>query len=124
MQTFRSLTDIENAHLPPNLHRAVTQAVRTLLDIYGEDYDPEDGSFVVLIDPSTTDAHGHELLGRPWSQALLEGVIYDSATRCFLSCCLFNNEDGVTLIIPDEEWLDADFRAKLVAELNEAGGAP
>jgi hypothetical protein len=91
MQEFRSFSEIDQVQIPPNQRRAVTQAVRTLLEVYGDDYDPDDCGYVVLIDQNTTDAHGQKLLGRPWSEALLEGASYDAEDCCFLTCVLFNN---------------------------------
>jgi len=123
MQEFRSLSEIDQVQLPPNQRRAVTQAVRTLLEVYGDDYEPDDCGYVVLIDQNTTDAQGQELLGCPWSEALLEGASYDFGDCCFLTCVLFNNQFGLTIIVPDEPWLDPRFRNRLEAELYSSGGA-
>lgn len=117
MLTFRSLTDVAHAQLPPKHRRAVTRAVRSLLDAYGDDYDPDDCGFVVLVTEKTTDADALELMGRPWAETRLEGAMLDKETGCFLSCWLANNQYGLTLIVPDENWLDPAFRALLVEEL-------
>lgn len=122
MQTFRSLSDVDRVTLPPKLRRAVTQALRTLLEAYGPDYDPDDCGYVVLLDQTTTDAHARDLMGRPWTEALLEGVVYDREAGCFLTCVLTNNQFGWTILVPDEPWLDPKLRAKLVAELCSEGG--
>lgn len=119
MQTFRSLAEINQAKLPPKIHRAVTRAVRTFLDGYGDNYDPENCGFVVLLDPEATDADALKLMGRTWADARLEGASFDSETNCFLTCWLANNQYGLTFIVPDEEWLDPAFRALL---LDEMGG--
>ncbi len=117
MLTFRSLDEIAPVSLPPPVHRAVFQAMKALLDAYGEDYDPDDCGYVVLVDATTTDGHALELMGRPWTDALLEGVIFDAETNCFLTCVLFNNQFGLSIVVPDEPWLDPAFRGKLREEL-------
>lgn len=117
MLTFRSLTEIEQVSLPPPVRRAATRAMRDLLEAYGEDYDPDDCGYVVLVDQTTTNAHALDLIGRPWPEAMLEGVIFDSETNCYLTCVLFNNQFGLTIIVPDESWLDPEFREKLKQEL-------
>ena len=106
MQQFRSISEIGRVHLPPNLLRVVTQSLRTLREAYGPDYDPDDCGHVILVDQNTTDAHARELFGRPWSEAHLEGASYDPEALCFLTCILFNNQFGLTIIVPDEPWLD------------------
>lgn len=70
MLTFRSLTDVTQAQLTPKQRRAVTRAMRSLLDAYGDDYDPDDCGFVVLVTEKTTDADALELMGRSWADAI------------------------------------------------------
>jgi len=120
MLTFRSLADAEQARLTPKLRRAVIRALRSLLDAYGENYDPDDCGFVILLNEHTTDADALELMGRPWSEARLEGVTFDKETNCFLTVWLANNQYGLTFLVPDEEWLDPAFRALLLAEMGVA----
>lgn len=117
MLTFRSITEVDQAHLTPKHRRAVIRALRNLLDAYGDDYDPDDCGFVVLLNEQTTDADALELMGRPWAEARLEGVMFDTETGCYLTCWLANNQYGLTFIVPDEEWLDPTFRALLLDEL-------
>lgn len=119
MQSFRSLSDVEHARLPPNIRSAVTRAVRNLLAAY-PDYDPDDDGYVVLVDRTTTDRHAVELFGVPWVEVRLEGVNYQHDDQVFESCNLANNHYGLTIVVPDLLWLDPRFRAKLVAEM---GGA-
>ena len=119
MHSFRSLSDVEHARLPPNIRSAVTRAVHNLLAAY-PDYDPDDDGYVVLVDRTTTDHHAVELFGVPWVDVRLEGVIYQHDDHVFESCNLANNHYGLTIVVPDLLWLDPRFRAKLVAEM---GGA-
>ncbi len=120
MLTFRSLTDVAQVQLPPNQRRAVTRAVRSLLDAYGDDYAPDDCCFVVLVTEKTTDADALELMGRPWAETRLEAATLDKETGCFLSCWLANKQYALPPIVPNENLLDPAFRALLV---HESGGA-
>ena len=119
MLTFRSLTEVEQAQLTPKHRRAVTRAMRSLLDAFGDNYNPSDCGFVVLLNQHTTDTDALELMGRTWADARLEGVSFDSETNCFLTVWLANNQYGLTFLVPNEEWLDPAFRAVL---LDEMGG--
>jgi hypothetical protein len=72
---------------------------------------------VVLLDRGTTDDDAYELFGRTWVEGLYEGVTYDEASRCYLTCVLFNNDEGVTIVVPDDEYLDPVFRGVLETNL-------
>ena len=37
-------------------------------------------------------------------------MTYDEPSRCYLICVLFNNEEGVTIVVPDGPDLDEVFR--------------
>ncbi|BCS55612.1 hypothetical protein [Geobacter sp. SVR] len=117
MLTFRSLTEVEQAQLTPKHRRAVTRAMRSLLDAYGNNYNPDDCGFVVLLNQHTTDADALKLMGRPWAEARLEGVSFDRETNCFFTVWLANNQYGLTFLVPNEVWLDPAFRALLLDEL-------
>ena len=43
-------------------------------------------------------------------------MTYDEPSRCYMTCVLFNNEEGVTIVVPDESDLDEVF-----SEILEAG---
>ena len=57
-----------------------------------------------------------ELFCRTWCEGLYEGVTYDDASRCYLTCVIYNNEEGVTIVVPDEPDLDPVFREVLEAD--------
>ena len=116
MQHFTSIPQVQQARLPPELKKITFRALLTLIEAY-EEYDPVDDGYVILVDHTTTDAHAVELFGVPWTDARLEGVIYDAEARVFETCVLFNNHYGITVIVPDRPWLDPAFRAKLVNEM-------
>ena len=116
MKTFRTLEDVESAGLVPAVKDVVLSCVQSLMDAYGEDFDADEVGGVVLLDRDTTDDDAYELFGRTWVEGVYEGVTYDEPSRCYLTCVLFNNEEGVTIVIPDEPDLDEVFR-----EILEAG---
>ena len=115
--TYRSLDEANNACLPPQMKKVVCTCMESLIDAYGDVYDPEDDGYVVLYSPDTTDLDAVELFGRAWTDACLEGVTFDEESGCFLTCVLCNNQFGYTIIVPDAEWLDPAFREKLLSEL-------
>lgn len=121
MQTFRSLEEVTQAQLPPKTRRAVTRAMRSLLDAYGADYDPDDCGYVVFVDKNTTDSQAVELFGLTWPEARLEGVTYDKETECFLTCILCNNQFGYTIIV-NRDSVPQGFQEVLTAEI--PGGEP
>lgn len=121
MLSFRSMADIEaqKPRLPPRIVRCLTRVMQGLLDAY-TDYDPEDDGYLVLVTPETTNADAVKLIGRPWVEARLEGVSYDRENRCFLTCVLFNNQFGISIIVDDSPWLsriDPGFREMLLYEM-------
>ncbi len=122
MLTFRSMAEIQKARLPPRVTEVLTLVMRGLLQAYGADYSPDDDGYIVLVTPQTSDDDAIELMGRPWAEARLEGVSYDQKNRCFLSCVLFNNQFGLSIIVPDEKWLSPEFRVTLLEELGDKGG--
>ena len=115
--TFKSLDEVQEACLPPRIRKIVGSCIEDLLDAYGDDYDPEDDGYIVLYSRETTDRDARDLFGRTWTDACLEGVTFDEESHCFLTCVLCNNQFGYTIIVPDAEWLDPAFRAKLLSEL-------
>jgi hypothetical protein len=115
--TYRSLDDAYKANLPQRIKKVICTCIKNLVDAYGTEYDPDDDGYVVLYSQDTTAQDAIELFGRTWTDACLEGVLFDKDSDCFLTCVLCNNQFGYTIIVPDAEWLDPAFRAKLLAEL-------
>lgn len=120
MKEFRSTEDVDRAHLPEGLREAVCGTLTTLIDAYaeiGERYNPEVDGHTVLIEEGDSDESiraamgGYTLLDAP-----LEGVVHDKERQCFITCVLFNNQFGISIVVPDAAWLDPKIRARLVAE--------
>ena len=120
--TYRSIEEIREAQLPPQIEKVVCRCLQDLMDAYGDDYDPEDDGYVVLFSQDTTDEDALDLFGRTWMGACLEGVLYDKEANCFLTCVLTSNQFGYTIVVPDAPWLDPEFRAKLIAEIVDCHG--
>lgn len=119
MLSFRSMGEVRNAHLFPRLKNVLFNCIKALIEAYGDDFDPDD-NYVVLYTRDTTDEDALSLFGTTWQNACLEGVSLDKESNSFLTCVLFNNDSGVTIVIPDAPWLAPAFRAKLLNELIES----
>ena len=113
MQKYKTLNEVQEANLSPAVITIVLWCVRSLIDAYGSDYDADDVGGVVLLDHETTDDEALELFERTWCEGLYEGVTYDEPSRCYLTCVLFNNEEGVSIVVPDDQYLDSVFRGCL-----------
>lgn len=120
MKKFCSMEDVDRVELPEGLREAVRGTLANLIDAYaeiGERYDPEVDGYTVLIEESDSNETiratigGYTLLDAP-----LEGVVHDEKRQCFITCVLFNNQFGITIVVPDAHWLDPELRARLVAE--------
>ena len=119
MKDFRSIEDVERARLPDDVTRVVRGTLEGLIECHadsGFEYDPEADGHTVLVEAGDTDEviraaiGGHTLRDAPF-----EGC--SRAGACFLTCVLFNNQFGVSVVIPDEPWLDPAVRERLMADL-------
>lgn len=117
MQQFTDMATVARARLPTPIHKAVSKAVQTIVEVYGDNYDPDADGWVVLIDQSTTNADARELFGKNWNEAPLEGVSFDRDTGTFLGVVVLNNSLAHSIVIPDGNWLPAKFRAHLLENL-------
>lgn len=115
MKEFRSIEDVEAAGLSCDISAVVRSTLTDLMEacaVCGEKYNPESDGYAVLVEPGDTDdAIRTSLGGHTLKDALFEGCIHTGA--CFLTCVLFNNQFGVSIVIPDQPWLDPAVRARL-----------
>lgn len=118
MKTFKCLADVDNARLQPPIKMAVQQCMQSVLDAYGAAYDPDNDGWVILVEQTTSDIEIQELFGAPLQDISLEGVTYDSRSKCFLTLNLSNNQFGITIVIPDQPWIPKELRNRLMYELN------
>lgn len=125
MQVFQSLKAVSQSGLPPNLLDPVRRAMATLVEIStypGKTYSPEDDGQIVLIEPPDTEADQQAAFGYPLKDAPLEGVFRDGG--CFVAVLLSNNQYGLSIVVPDEPWLDPQLRASLEENLIPSGRRP
>ena len=119
MKEFRSLEDVEEARLPDAVGRAVHGTLKRLVDAYagcGGRYDPAVDGYAVLIEPEDADdAVRAAIGGSTLRDAPFEGAAYEHG--CFVTCVLFNNQFGVSIVIPDAPWLEPSVRERLMADL-------
>ena len=116
MITIRAPVDIEKARLPPHLVAPASKHLQNIIDAYST-YVPDDHGHLAIITPTDTDVGLGLSLGRKWQESGFEGVEYDVAHRCFIAVTLKNNEHAITILAPDEPWLDPAIRQRLLLEL-------
>lgn len=119
MKEFRSLEDVDGMQLSPETARLVRRTLQTLIDAYaevGDLYDPNvDGHTVLIEKHDTDDAIRCAIGGQTLRDALFEGVTYEDGH--FITCLLFNNQFGISIVIPDAPWLDLAVRERLMSGL-------
>jgi len=106
MKIFESFKDIGDSGAP-----IVTQLVAAKLlcglieaciDVNGG-YESEDDGRIVLIEEPDTKEMIEEVLGISIEDALFEPGYMERGF--FITCILENNEQGITVMIPDGDWL-------------------
>ena len=116
MLIFRHLDDIPKARLPPHLAAYISKLLTGIM-ISLQQYDPEDDGHIALITPRDNDHNLCERVGRQWSESMFEGVSYNSEVRCFHAVVLRNNQFAISIIIPDEAWLDSAIKKRIQREM-------
>jgi hypothetical protein len=120
MIAFKQPDDIKKARLPPHLEQFVTKELKGFLTSYAS-YNPVDDGHISIITPNDTDARLSTTLGRSWAENCFEGVSYDAEYHVWSTLILNNNQFGIVVIIPDEPWLEAGIRTRIM-QLMEGGG--
>lgn len=115
MLVFSSIDAIPDARLPAHLATYIEKLFASMLKAISN-YNPEDDGYLVLVTPSDTDESMGERLGYKWKDGW-EGVSYDESSRCFLTLILRNNQYGISIVIPDEPWLDLAIRERVNREM-------
>ena len=113
MKEFRSLEDVERVELPEEV-AGVVRGVLANVEAFSSQIASQARNDVeaILIEAGDTDdairavLGGHTLL-----DATLEGCV--RVGTCFLTCVLFNNEYGISIVVHDAPWLDPAVRARL-----------
>ena len=117
MLSFRTMTDVAQARIPPPLRELVSRLVRGYHATHGDRYDPEADGYVLLFEPGSTDDQARSVFGHTWADAPVEGVSYNKEYKVFLAIVMLNNQLAHTVIVPDQPWLPADFRSHLLENL-------
>jgi len=118
MKIFESFKDIDNG-LPISTQLVAAKLLCGLIEacIDGNgSYEPEDDGRAVLIEETDTEEMIQEVLGGSIENALFEPGF--KKRGFFITCILENDEQGITLMIPDGEWLGPKEREIL----REVGG--
>lgn len=116
MLIIRSTADISTARFPPRLAVAAAKYFQDIIDAY-QNYNPDDDGHLVVVTPSDSDASLGLQLGRKWRENLFEGIERDNKHGCFIVVILSNNQHAVTVLVPDEPWLDGPIRLRLQREM-------
>lgn len=115
MISFKQRSDIPKARLPPHLaayiDRLFTDIIKSL-----PDYHSDNDGYLALVTPRDTDKSLGDRLGWKWTNGCFEGISYDKASRCFVTMILRNNQFVISILIPDEPWLDPAIRDRMNRE--------
>jgi len=116
MRIFRSLLDVENPPLPPEMSALIHGLVVGLF-LACEPYDPDADGFVVLMEEAD-DPADLSALSMPYGleSVPFEAVEVDEETGCYLAVFLANNQFGLTFVVPDAPWLPPGCRDALEAQ--------
>lgn len=121
MQIFRSSQEAESSILPPATKAAVLEAVRSLEEVFGKDFNSNEHGYVVLIEQDDTAETVKDHFGRLLFQMPIEGVFIRHG--CLLAVTLWGNSgEGITWVCPDRDGCASDVRCKLKDELPAAKG--
>lgn len=122
MKRFTSLKDPTLPRLPRRQRQAVEAALACLVEAYTTPeraYCPRDDGYVLLLEQQDSPESIPPELPGGLHHALFEGVMYDRENGCFVAVVLRNNQFGLSIIVPDEPWLDEQLRHLLRMEALE-----
>jgi len=114
MKIFESFNDIGNSGTPISTQLVAAKLLCGLIEacIDGNgNYDPEDDGRVVLIEEADSREMIEEVLGSSIEDALFEPGFMERGF--FITCILENDEQGITVMISDGEWLGTKARGVL-----------
>jgi hypothetical protein len=122
MKRFESLPAIDAANLPAAHARVVRKLLADLITASEREkgyYAPGEDGFVALLERGDPEEQWLDIFGWALPEAQFEEVTRENG--CFVATIL-NNGYGVSLVIPDEPWLDAAVRTLLARELSPQPG--
>jgi hypothetical protein len=113
MQQFTRRQDLEYFEISDPVRMLVEHVLAVELSISkSETLSPDDGQ-IYLVEMGDDDQSIIQAIGSPLSRRLFEDVSYLTVPPCFVCIFLRDNQCCITLIIPDREWLNADWKAIL-----------
>jgi len=116
MLVFTSLDRIPKARLPPHLATHVEKILTGILRAIPT-YNPDNDGYLALVTPQDTDKSLGERIGIKWKEGCFEGMRYDEESRCYETLILHSNQYGISILIPDEQWLDPLIRERVNREM-------
>jgi len=116
MLIFKHLDDIPKARLPTHLAAYISKLLTSIMASL-QQYDPEDDGHIALITPKDNDLNLCERIGTRWSESKFEGVSYNAEFRCYHAVVLRNNQYAISVVIPNETWLDSAIKERIQREL-------
>jgi hypothetical protein len=117
MKRFRSPAEINTARIPPGHARVVRLLLADLIAASEEEkgyYAPEEDGFVALLEQDDPEEVWLDIFGWVLPDAQFEEVTRENG--CYVATILSDGY-GISLVIPDEPWLDAGVRDILEKEL-------
>lgn len=118
MKTFKSHSDLNQLSQTDNAYPLIEDLVTNLIDAYtwpGHPYVPEDYGYIVLIEEADVDS----IIDLPEVQCNLLDVLWEGAAKrgdFYLAIYLWNDDAGMSIVIPDAPWVNGDLR-KLLDEM-------
>lgn len=118
MLLFRSIDDIRQTRLPPDLEQVITEHMEILIAGYGPEFNPDRDGCVVLIDAGTEDDDIRLLTGCSITDAIFESVERDRRCNFLIGIWLGNNQYGITFFLdPEEAGVDPVIRNRFLSLL-------
>ena len=124
MLTFKSAEDLDQLDPDGDAHPVMRELVDLLIVNcpLPRPYDPEEHGYLVLMEPGDLDRELTEL-GLPYRAS---EVPWESAQRrgdFIFAVYLGTDEYGMGFLVPDQPWVDGEFREVLTELLKAAGEA-
>jgi len=131
MKTIKSQTDIDALRkdgIPEKVIVHIHQYFKHVLEVFADDYHPNESGWIILLeegDPLTDLTFLEEQLqirgDRTLVSIIKEFVDYDAPSNLFDVFVLYNDNFGMTFLIPKETWIGDDLLNQLTAWDQDTG---
>ena len=118
MKKITKLADLQKIS-PPRLKAVTDVEFRNLLTIHqsnGQTYNPDEDGYILLIESGDSDKDIKPILNATFQDVLWEG--FRKVNGYFIGVVMFNNQFGLTVIIPDETWLSLLWRQIIMSNMD------